>query len=181
MAVPQISSRLRELPTRALRATFAGIGQLLLVADRLRSQADARQHAEQQGAGTPGPSVIPRPAASPRPATSPRPAGQPEAAKLEPQAGAQAGLQQTGSTQAGAALAGTTQAESTAHAAAAAPGASLPVPDYDDATIASLRARLRNLDVAQLRALTAYERAHAARPDVLGMFERRITRLESGA
>ena len=45
--------------------------------------------------------------------------------------------------------------------------------------MASLRARLRNLDVAQVRQLAEYERTHAARADVLAMFERRIVKLET--
>jgi hypothetical protein len=56
----------------------------------------------------------------------------------------------------------------------------LPVPNYDGLTVASLRARLRNLDPPQLRTLIDYEKAHAGRADVLAMFERRITKLESG-
>jgi len=40
---------------------------------------------------------------------------------------------------------------------------------------------MRNLDVAQLRQLTEYEQAHAARADVLAMFGRRIAKLEAGS
>ena len=58
--------------------------------------------------------------------------------------------------------------------------APLPIANYDDLSLASLRARLRNLDSAQLHALLGYEQAHAARPAVLGMFERRISKLETG-
>ncbi len=57
----------------------------------------------------------------------------------------------------------------------------LPVSNYDELSIASLRARLRNLNVAQLRQLTDYERAHEARADVIAMFERRVAKLEAGA
>jgi hypothetical protein len=57
--------------------------------------------------------------------------------------------------------------------------ASLPVPGYDGLSLPSLRARLRGLDTGQLRMLADYERSHAARPDVLGMFERRIVKLDS--
>ncbi len=57
----------------------------------------------------------------------------------------------------------------------------LPVSNYDELSIASLRARLRNLDVGQLRQLTDYERAHEARADVIAMFERRVAKLEAGA
>ena len=62
-------------------------------------------------------------------------------------------------------------------AAKTAPGA--PLPNYDELSIASLRARLRNLDVAQLRQLVEYERAHAGRADVITMFERRMAKLEA--
>jgi hypothetical protein len=55
----------------------------------------------------------------------------------------------------------------------------LPMPDYDDLSLASIRARLRNLDPAQLRLLAEYERAHASRAAILVMFERRIAKLES--
>jgi hypothetical protein len=57
--------------------------------------------------------------------------------------------------------------------------AALPVPAYDDLSVASLRARLRNLDTAQVRALLDYEKANAGRAAVLTMFERRIAKLES--
>ena len=64
----------------------------------------------------------------------------------------------------------------------ARPGAAgAPLPNYDELSIASLRARLRSLDVTQLRQLVEYEKAHAARGDVLAMFERRIAKLEAGA
>ena len=55
-----------------------------------------------------------------------------------------------------------------------------PLPNYDELSVASLRARLRNLDAAQVKQLAEYERAHAARADVITMFERRIAKLEAG-
>ncbi len=54
----------------------------------------------------------------------------------------------------------------------------LPIEGYDGLSLPSLRARLRNLDVAQLRQLVLYEISHAYRPDVVSMFERRIARLQ---
>jgi hypothetical protein len=54
------------------------------------------------------------------------------------------------------------------------------VPNYDDLSVASLRARLRNLDLSQVRVLLEYEKDHAGRAAVLTMFERRIAKLESG-
>ena len=53
----------------------------------------------------------------------------------------------------------------------------LPVPNYDELSLPSLRARLRTLDADQLRVLVQYERTHAGRPDIVGMFERRIAKL----
>jgi hypothetical protein len=65
-----------------------------------------------------------------------------------------------------------------AHLQPASSGA-LPLPSYDTLSLASIRARLRGLDVAQLRTLVDYEATHAERPDVLGMLERRIEKLEA--
>jgi hypothetical protein len=65
--------------------------------------------------------------------------------------------------------------------AGAAVGGLAPLPNYDELTVASLRARLRNLSVDQVRELAEYERAHAARPEVITMFERRVAKLEAGA
>jgi len=65
----------------------------------------------------------------------------------------------------------------TASEAAQVPAASLPLPGYDGLSLASLRARLRNLDADQLRALIDYEKSNAGREDVITMFERRITRI----
>ncbi|HEY6296580.1 MAG TPA: hypothetical protein VIX15_13010 [Streptosporangiaceae bacterium] len=55
-----------------------------------------------------------------------------------------------------------------------------PLPNYGQLSIASLRARLRNLDVTQVRGLVEYEKGHAGRTDVLTMLERRIAKLEAG-
>ena len=55
----------------------------------------------------------------------------------------------------------------------------LPLANYDELTVASLRARLRNLSVEQLTEILDYEKAHAARPDVISMFERRIAKVQA--
>src|SRR5258705_13519741 len=39
MPLPQVNDRLKEIPAQALRTVFATIGQLLLVADRIRVRA----------------------------------------------------------------------------------------------------------------------------------------------
>jgi hypothetical protein len=67
-----------------------------------------------------------------------------------------------------------------APAAPAASAAALPVANYDDLTIASLRARLRTLSADQLAQLVDYEKSHANRADVVQMFERRIAKLAEG-
>ena len=57
----------------------------------------------------------------------------------------------------------------------------MPLANYDESTVASLRARLRNLSVEQLTQLIEYEKGHAARADVITMFERRIAKVETEA
>ncbi|GAA4631296.1 hypothetical protein GCM10023196_060170 [Actinoallomurus vinaceus] len=71
------------------------------------------------------------------------------------------------------------KAEAARKAGTTAPstGAELPIPDYDQASIASVRARLRNLNVRQVNELRDYERAHAARAEFLRMYENRIAKL----
>ncbi|MGH3258760.1 MAG: hypothetical protein ACRDOU_25745 [Streptosporangiaceae bacterium] len=71
-------------------------------------------------------------------------------------------------------------AEAVPAPAAAPADAEPPLPNYDQLSIASLRARLRNLDVTQLRGLVEYEKGHAGRADFLTMLERRIAKLEAG-
>jgi hypothetical protein len=58
---------------------------------------------------------------------------------------------------------------------------SLPVPDYDEATLASVRARLRTLSAAQVSQLRDYEQEHKARADFMRMYENRIAKLTSGS
>src|SRR5439155_12367916 len=39
MRVPQVSERIKEAPAQALRGLFAGLGQLLLITEKLRNKA----------------------------------------------------------------------------------------------------------------------------------------------
>jgi hypothetical protein len=64
--------------------------------------------------------------------------------------------------------------------AAATAAGQLPLPNYDDLSVASLRARLRNLSADQISQLIDYEKSHAGRADVITMFERRIVKLSEG-
>jgi hypothetical protein len=62
-----------------------------------------------------------------------------------------------------------------------AAGAALPVPNYDQLTVPSLRARLRGLDADGVQALLDYEKGHEGRPAVITMFERRLIKLSEGS
>src|ERR1019366_6223231 len=158
----------KEAPIKALRAIFAGFGQVLLVADRARSRAleqDTAQDAEHQ---PPADQPVPA-AAAQRPESKQPESKQPESKwrsldetgnvrLLSDPDLADAGLAAAGTTgSAGAAGSGAEGAPAGrdpsgaaaspagAPAAAASP-ASLPLRNYDELTFASLRARLRNLD-----------------------------------
>jgi len=229
MRVPQVSERIKELPAQALRGVFAGIGQLLLVTDKLRNKAPAGQQVPQAGEPDRKETVAETALTQKTPeathldktgnvrlvgGSEARPSGAAEAtqAPVAAEAGpaqaaeapvaAEAGPAQAAeapvateapvaaeapvATQAPvAAEAGPAQAAETDTRATGAggPGAGdsgAPLPNYDELSIASLRARLRNLDVAQVKQMAEYERAHAGRADVIAMFERRIAKLEAG-
>jgi hypothetical protein len=255
MRVPQVSERIKEAPAQALRGVFAGIGQLLLITDKLKNKAS---HQEMPRARTPGaPGTVtdtdvtsrpgraaavapagsatettpataapaapaPAPAetvaaksaaaepAAARPATARRPAAKPAAGKpVTPKPGAKPvtakppTARRPSAKPAPAELAGQPPpkppkpqstrdfdktgnvrllgGEKDSPAAPEPAAAEAPLPNYDELSVASLRARLRNLDVTRVRQLAEYERAHAARADVLTMFERRIAKLEAEA
>ena len=189
MRVPQVSERIKEAPAQALRGVFAGIGQLLLITDKLRNKPPASQQVPQARAPQPSETVspaVPVPADPPVPAAAAAPA--PAAAVVPapaapPAPAADRDFDKTGnvrlltSAEAAAGDTAPTIGATAAGAAPTAPGA--PLPNYDELSVASLRARLRNMDVAQLRQLAEYERAHAGRADVIAMFERRIAKLQA--
>jgi hypothetical protein len=223
MRIPQqVTERVKEAPAQALRAVFSGIGQVLLVADRIKSRAaeptraqpgetERRDQSGQKAAAGPkdetrwrsldetGNVRLLSEDDTPEPAASPEATAGAEAAT----AGAEAATavadaptlaeppsdtETPTETTAPAETAAPTQAEPSAvaevpadaqPAAASTREAALPLPNYDDLSVASLRARLRNLDTAQVRALLDYEKANAGRAAVLTMFERRIVKLES--
>ena len=168
MRVPNVPERMKEAPAHALRAVFAGIGQALLLSDRMRRRF---RDTGEEPAGQP---VTPRPTAStapqaPRaaaPATKPAPVPGPAPTPPAKPAPAPKPTTRAPSAPARGAASGT------------APGAGQPFANYDELSVASLRARMRGLNVSQLRELIGYERAHAARGDVIAMFERRIAKLE---
>ena len=171
MRVPQISDRVKEAPAVALRGLLAGVGQLLLVTDKLRNKTAAGEDVPE--------------ARTPDPAQTATAEAEPEV-KAEPEATAEAPVEpaarkpdfnKTGNVR----LLTNEDAEEPAPAAAPSPAAPAvgpaALPNYDELSVASLRARLRNLTAAQVGELAAYEREHAARPEVITMFERRIAKL----
>ena len=172
MRVPQV----KEAPAQALRAMFAGIGQLLSVSDKIRNKsapAPATAGAETVTPETAAPETAVPETAVPETAV-------PESVTAETVA-PETAVPETAVPETVVAETVAPEAEPEASLApAAAPAGELPVPNYDDLSIASLRARLRNLSAEQLTQLIDYEKAHAARPDVITMFERRIAKLAEG-
>jgi len=220
MRVPQVSERIKEAPAQALRGVFAGIGQLLLITDKIRNKAPADQDVprarapksaetvtdvtvtspagqQEETASAPAEPVPTEPAAAGPAAAGPAaagpaaagPAAEPAAteAPKPPKPQSTRDFDKTGNVRvlgdeaASSALAAAPATAAPASAPAAAEASAPPLPNYDELSVASLRARLRNLDVARVRQLADYERAHAARADVLAMFERRIAKLEAEA
>jgi hypothetical protein len=245
MRVPQVSERIKEAPAQALRGVFAGIGQLLLITDKIRNKAShqdvPRARAPQvpatvtdatvtspagQGAAAPGKPIgaaATAAAAAPaetvaqaaptaaksaaarrtaaKPATAKPAAGKPVTPKpatkpATPRRTAPKAAAAESAASAGEAAPKPPKPQSTrdldktgnvrllsdgANGSAVAAAAPAPLPNYDELSVPSLRARLRNLDVTQVRQLAEYERAHAARTEVLTMFERRIAKLEAEA
>jgi len=175
MRVPQVNERVKEAPAQALRAMFAGIGQLMLFTDRLRNRPadeaanEAKEGKEANEASVPAQAPAPESAA---PAAETVVAQEPVKEEA-PEAPAPAAEETTP-----AAPAATTEAPTTE--ATAAPGAEPPLPNYDELTVPSLRARMRNLTAEQLNQLIAYEGAHANRADVIAMFQRRVAKLAEG-
>lgn len=228
MRVPHVSERVKEAPAQALRGMFAGIGQLLLVTDKLRSKKQAAEPPQPTGtaateapvaaatapaaASAPAaeaevPVTAEAPAAAPEPkATRARPKAETPAAKAKapaakaetpaakaetpaakaetpavkakaPAAKAKAPAAKTARDPGAAGNVRVLASEDTAATTAAITG--LPLPNYDELSVASLRARLRNLSAAQVAELVAYEKANADRAEVVAMFERRIAKLEA--
>ncbi len=84
MRLPQVSDRIKEAPAQALRGVFAGIGQLLLITDKLRNKTPAGQQVPQarapepsQTRADPAPPASPAPVAHAAPPASASPADQP--------------------------------------------------------------------------------------------------------
>lgn len=169
MSVPQVKDR----PTSGLRAVFAGIGSLL-------SGKDKKDKRVKPAAEAPAAAAAPAPTATAPDTTAPETTAEPEAVVV-PEAVA---VTETAAAPATAQPAAEAVAEAVAKpepeaAAKPATTAELPLANYDELTVASLRARLRNLSNDDLGQLRAYEEAHQNRPEVIKMFQNRLIKMTS--
>jgi hypothetical protein len=176
MRIPQTAERIKEAPAQALRAVFAGVGQVLLITERVRRRAAGGDLGARPAASV---SVVTRPAASVSVVTT-ETAGPAEATEVRPATAEAAAPAEAKAAEAKVPEAKVPEAKAAGGAAPAPAGAAsvLPVPHYSELSIASLRARMRGLDAGQVRELLDYERAHEDRENVVAMFERRIAKLE---
>jgi hypothetical protein len=219
MRIPQVNDRVKEAPAQVLRAVFAGIGQLMSTADKIRNKPAS---AEAPATPKPAEPAAPEPAApetaaqetvAPEPVAPEPVAPEPVAAEPAPMASVatEPVVSETAPPETATPETVTPPpavpkmvppepalpevkpeapvTSSGGHVrllppdevpAAAAAAGQLPLPNYDDLSVASLRARLRNLSADQISQLIDYEKGHAGRADVITMFERRIAKLAEG-
>jgi len=192
MPIPQVNDRIKEAPAVMLRAVFAGVGQLLLAADKVRARA--------AGTGWPPDRAAPKgqsraqsrwhtlddtrsgavPLARDRANSHNHSARHPATGSLDGAVAAPAPAEAEAAAPAEPEATAPAPAAPEAAAAAGPADGAPPLPGYDDLSLPSLRARLRGLDAATLQAMLAYEKAHAHRDDVITMFERRLTKIDAG-
>lgn len=175
MSVPQTKDR----PASALRAVFAGIGSLLSVKDKLSGKDKVRS---KPAAEAPADAVAPEPQAA-----APEQTAETETVDVETIAEPAAAAVPEKTAEPEAVVAETTAAAEASAVPEAAPEApeapeaagELPLANYDELTVASLRARLRNLSNDDLVQLKEYEAAHQNRPEVVKMFQNRLIKMTS--
>jgi hypothetical protein len=184
MSAPQM----KERPASMLRAMFAGLGSLLNVMDKVRSKPAAEPPALTEPAAVAAEPVVTEPVVTEaevpaEPVVAEAPVAEAEVAAEPAVAVVEADVVAVEVTEVEPEVAEvevvTIEAVVTEPVAPVATGGGLPLANYDALTLASLRARLRNLSVGQLTQLLDYEKAHAARADVISMFERRIVKLQA--
>ena len=193
MSAPQM----KERPASMLRAMFAGFGSLMSVMDKVRGKPAAEAPSDAEASA---PSTTPAPEDT---ATTVAETAAPETAVpetvvpetvVEPEvsAGPETVVAETVAPEA------TAESEATAAETVAAevstgpetvaaeipavaePSGELPLANYDELSVASLRARLRNLSNDDLSLLMTYERAHQDRPEVIKMFQNRLIKMTTG-
>jgi hypothetical protein len=199
MSAPQM----KERPASMLRAMFAGFGSLMSVVDKVRGKpaAEAPSDAEASApATTPAPddtatavaetaapeTVVAETVVEPEVSTGPETvvaetvvpeaAAEPEATVAPETVAAETVTPETVAAEA------STGPETVAAEVPAVtePSGELPLANYDELSVASLRARLRNLSNDDLTLLMTYERAHQDRPEVIKMFQNRLIKMTTG-
>jgi len=123
-----------------------------------------------QGATKPAQATMPAQATEPAPATEPTRAAEPVRAARAAQAARDVGAP-------GAVADEVEHIVDQLEIAEPDTRADLPIPDFDNITLGSLRARLRNLSLEQLATLREWEQAHAHRLPVLTTLDNRIAKL----
>jgi hypothetical protein len=205
----QLQETVREIPVQAARLALFGVGRTLLLTDRVRKDyREARESglrpvlerwrddAGQLAEKAMGRVKERRPAAG-RSESESEPAAQPPVAGPPDRKPGREPGRTAGTSAAAAAKSSEPVAKpapepetvpepvpeptSTPDRVTKLSAESLPVPDYDEATLASVRARLRSLTAAQVSQLRDYEAEHKARADYLRMYENRIAKLTSGS
>jgi hypothetical protein len=188
MGSPQVPDQVKKAPTLALRAFLAGIGKILLERPPGSPSATGPRHAAPRRPATR--TVAEAPQASP-PRRSLDPTGNVRLLAAEDLDGRVvlapdgAGADPDGSGATSVAEATVTPAPPQPLVGNVRVGAShvihtVPLAGYETMSVATIRGRLRTLDVDQLQALLVHEQKNAARPEIIGMIERRILKIESG-
>ena len=189
MSVPQM----KERPASILRAMFAGIGSLMSVMDKVRGKPAAEAPSDAEASA---PSTTPAPedtAATVAETAAPETAVPETVVEPEVSAGPETVVAETVAPEATAESEATAAPETVAAEvstgpetvaaeipAVAEPSGELPLANYDELSVASLRARLRNLSNDDLSLLMTYERAHQDRPEVIKMFQNRLIKMTTG-
>jgi hypothetical protein len=185
MSAPQM----KEGPASSmLRAMFAGFGSLMSVMDRVRNKPAAEAPADTEApaaASTPAPEDA---AATKDTATQETSVAETSAAPEASAGPATVVAATTAQPETSASPDATSEPETPAPEATAGPETSaspdassaLPLANYDELSVASLRARLRNLSNDDLTLLMTYEKAHRNRPEVIKMFQNRLIKMTSG-
>ena len=172
MSAPQT----KERPASMLRAVFASFGSLLSGRDKRRTKPAAQTPADAETAAPAA--AAPATAAPESTQTTVPDAAVPES--VVPEAvGAEVVVAEIFEPEVVVSETGEAEVAVSETVVVAAVVTGLPLANYDEASVASLRARLRNLSVAQLEQLVEYEKSHANRADVITMFERRIAKVQA--
>ena len=181
MSAPQM----KERPASLLRAMFAGFGSLMSVVDKVRSKPAAEAPATATPSPAPEETVTPTETAASAAAAAPEETAAPaavatETAAPETSAAAETVAAEAAAEPASSAVEPEAPAAEPEAPAASAPSGELPLANYDELTVASLRARLRNLSNDDLTLLMTYEKEHQNRPEVIKMFQNRLIKMTSG-